>query len=94
MPYGTLAVNVLGSLLVGLVNEVASTTPYIPPTVTVMLTIGVLGGLATYSPFSFETVELARDEAWLWAGVNVLLNRVLCLAGCGLGLALGRVFAR
>ena len=93
-PYGTLAVNVLGSILIGLVNEVAFTTSLIPPTVRVMLTIGVMGGFTTYSSFSFETLELAKDGAWLGAGVNVLLNTVLCLAGCGLGIALGRLLAR
>ena len=47
-PYGTLAVNVLGSILIGLVNEVAFTTSLIPPTVRVMLTIGVMGGLSIW----------------------------------------------
>jgi len=93
-PYGTLAVNVLGSILIGLVNEVAFTSSLIPPTVRVMLTIGVMGGFTTYSSFSFETLELAKDGAWLGAGVNVLLNTALCLAGCGLGIALGRLLAR
>ena len=93
-PYGTLAVNVLGSILIGLVNEVAFTTSLIPPTVRVMLTIGVMGGFTTYSSFSFETLELAKDGAWLGAGVNVLLNTALCLAGWGLGIALGRLLAR
>ena len=93
-PYGTLAVNVLGSILIGLVNEVAFTTSLIPPTVRVMLTIGVMGGFTTYSSFAFETLELAKDGAWLGAGVNVLLNTALCLAGCGLGIALGRLLAR
>jgi len=93
-PYGTLAVNVLGSILIGLVNEVAFTTSLIPTTVRVMLTIGVMGGFTTYSSFSFETLELAKDGAWLGAGVNVLLNTALCLAGCGLGIALGRLLAR
>ena len=93
-PYGTLAVNVLGSILIGLVNEVAFTTSLIPPTVRVMLTIGVMGGFTTYSSFSFETLELAKDGAWLGAGVNVLLNTALCLVGCGLGIALGKLLAR
>lgn len=93
-PYGTLAVNVLGSILIGLVNEVAFTTSVIPPTVRVMLTIGVMGGFTTYSSFSFETLELAKDGAWLGAAANVVLNTALCLGGCGLGIVLGRVLAR
>ena len=61
-PYGTLAVNVLGSILIGLVNEVAFTTSLIPPTVRVMLTIGVMGGFTTYSSFAFETLELGQGS--------------------------------
>lgn len=93
-PYGTLAVNVTGSFLIGLVNQVAFTTHLIPPTVRVMLTIGVMGGFTTYSSFSFETLELAQDGAWLAAGLNIALNTTLCLAACALGMGLGRVFAR
>jgi CrcB protein len=93
-PYGTLAVNVSGSFLIGLINQVAFTTQFIPPTVRVMLTIGVMGGFTTYSSFSFETLELVNGGAWLGAGVNIVLNTALCLAACGLGLYLGRVFAR
>ena len=93
-PYGTLAVNVLGSILIGLINEVAFTTSLIPPTVRVMLTIGVMGGFTTYSSFAFETLELAKDGTWLGAGANILLNTALCLGGCGLGIALGRAVVR
>ena len=93
-PYGTLAVNVIGSFLIGLINEIAFTTAFIPPTVRVMLTIGVMGGFTTYSTFSFETLQLAKDGAWLGAGFNIVLSTALCLAGCGLGMSLGRLFAR
>jgi CrcB protein len=93
-PYGTLAVNVLGSILIGLINQIAFSTPHISPTVRVMLTIGVMGGFTTYSSFSFETLELAQDGAWLGAGLNIVLNTALCLGGCGLGIALGRMVAR
>lgn len=93
-PYGTLAVNVIGSFLIGLINEIAFTTAFIPPTVRVMLTIGVMGGFTTFSTFSFETLELAKAGAWLGAGLNIVLSTALCLAGCGLGMSLGRLFAR
>ena len=90
-PYGTLAVNVLGSILIGLVNEVAFTTSLIPPTVRVMLTIGVMGGFTTYSSFSYETISLIENGSWLGAVANVVLTTGLCLVVCVLGLGLGRV---
>ena len=89
-PYGTLAVNVLGSILIGLVNEVAFTTSLIPPTVRVMLTIGVMGGFTTYSTFNYETIRYIQDGAWPLAATNVLATVTGCLLAGFLGLAAGR----
>jgi fluoride exporter len=89
-PFGTLIVNVAGSLLIGLVQHVGLTTLAIPDTVRVMLTIGVLGGFTTYSSFSYETLQLVEDGAWGPAVLNVLVTTGLCLAACALGLGLGR----
>ena len=81
---------VLGSFLIGLVQEIALTTLVPAPTVRLFLTVGVLGGFTTYSSFSYETVRLLEEGSWLRAGLNVGVTTVACLGACVLGLATGR----
>ena len=90
-PYGTLLINVLGSLLVGLVQQVGLSTLLVPDTLRLVLTIGVLGGFTTYSSFSYETLKLVEAGSWVGATVYVALTTALCLGCCALGLSLGRV---
>jgi CrcB protein len=90
-PYGTLFINVLGSFLIGFVQQVGLTTLAIPETTRLALTIGVMGGFTTYSSFSYETIRLIENGSWLGAAANVVLTTGLCLVVCVLGLALGRV---
>jgi CrcB protein len=90
-PYGTLIVNVVGSFLIGLIQQVGVTSPLIPETTRLFLTVGIMGGLTTYSSFSYETLRLAQLGAWGQAWVNVLVTTALCLAVCFLGIAAGRV---
>jgi CrcB protein len=90
-PYGTLFINVLGSFLIGFVQQVGLTTLAIPETTRLVLTIGVMGGFTTYSSFSYETIRLIENGSWLGAAANVVLTTGLCLVVCVLGLALGRV---
>jgi CrcB protein len=89
-PYGTLAVNVLGSYLIGLIMHVGLETTLIPATVRIFLTTGVLGGLTTYSAFSYETLTLATEGDWPRAGLNVAATVGACLAAGVLGLVSGR----
>jgi CrcB protein len=89
-PYGTLAVNVLGSFLVGLLMHVALETTLIGPTARIFLTTGVMGGLTTYSTFNYETLQLASEGDWQLAATNVAVTVVACLAAGALGLASGR----
>jgi CrcB protein len=56
-PYGTLAVNVIGSFLLGAVMIVGTQTEAIPETARLALTVGVMGGFTTYSTFNYETIE-------------------------------------
>jgi CrcB protein len=86
-PYGTLAVNVLGSLALGALMYVGTETAALPATARVVLATGVLGGFTTYSSFSYETLRYLQDGAWTLAGLNVTVTVVGCLAACLLGWA-------
>jgi CrcB protein len=77
-PRGTLVVNVLGSLLIGLFTGL-SAAPY------ALLAIGFCGAFTTYSTFAVETVELRPRAATSY----VVLSVVLCCAACALGLLAG-----
>ena len=80
-PYGTLFINVLGSFLIGFIQQVGLTTLAIPETTRLVLTIGVMGGLTTYSSFSYETIRLIENGSWLGAAANIVLRRVEGRAG-------------
>jgi CrcB protein len=90
-PYGTLLVNVVGSFLIGFIQQVSATTSIIPESARLFLTVGVMGGLTTYSAFSYETVRLMERGAWGQAWINVLATTALCLTVCFLGMAAGRL---
>ena len=89
-PYGTLLVNLGGCFAIGLVQEVGTTSLLLPDHVRLFLAAGVLGGLTTYSTFSYETLRLVESGAWSQAWVNVLGTTGLSLALCFLGIAVGR----
>ena len=90
-PYGTLAVNLLGSFLIGVIQEVGTTSLLIPDTTRLFLTVGIMGGLTTYSTFSYETVRLMESAAWHQVWINVIGTSTACLAACILGIAGGRM---
>lgn len=89
-PYGTLAVNVLGSLLIGLLYVLLVERLSLGPLWRAALLIGVLGGFTTFSSFSLETLQLLEQGEWLRAALNVILSVSVCLIATGLGLMLGR----
>jgi CrcB protein len=89
-PYGTLAVNVLGSFAVGLLMQVGVATPVLSPTLRLALTTGVMGGFTTYSAFNYETVRYFQDGAWRLALGNVTATLLACLLAGFAGVALGR----
>jgi CrcB protein len=89
-PWGTLAVNLVGSFLIGLIQQVGTSTLMLSDTTRLFLTVGIMGGLTTYSSFSYETIKLAESGAWLQASANVLATTTFCLLLCFLGIAAGR----
>src|SRR4030066_875014 len=73
-PYGTLTVNVVGSFILGLVIFYLDSIKLISSEMRLFLTIGLCGGLTTFSTFSYETVKLIQDSQYLLASANILLN--------------------
>lgn len=85
-PWGTLVVNVVGAYLIGLIMEFALRSTLIPPSLRIGLTIGFLGGLTTFSTFSYETFRLLEDGEFVTAAANVLASVLLCLTFTWLGI--------
>lgn len=90
-PVGTLAVNVLGSFLIGLVLTLSLERGLVGPNVRLFLAIGVLGGFTTMSTFSYETLALVRDGSMALALWNIGSTFGTCLIAVWLGLLTGRV---
>lgn len=78
-PYGTLAVNLIGAYVIGLVMELSIRSDLISPSLRVGLTIGFLGGLTTFSTFSYETFKLLEDGEFLIASINIFISVLVCL---------------
>ena len=89
-PYGTLTVNVLGSLLIGLLYILLIERYSLGPQVRAILIIGVLGAFTTFSTFSLETYNLIEGGEFLKAILNVLLSVTLCLIAAWAGVMIGR----
>jgi CrcB protein len=92
-PWGTLAVNVTGSFLLGLIMQVALATDLISPTLRLALTTGVMGGFTTYSTFNYETLQYLQRNEWLAAFANVAATLLVCLVAGALGVLTGRLLA-
>jgi CrcB protein len=91
MPWGTVIVNVVGSLVLGVVAGV-SAHHQVPPAVVWSIGTGLCGALTTYSTFSYETLRLYEAGAWLYAVANVTSNVVGAVAAAWLGYAVGSCF--
>jgi fluoride exporter len=93
-PWGTLVVNVTGCVIIGFLTTLTEpgSRYYLGPDARSFALIGVLGGYTTFSSFSQQTLNLARDGEWLWAGGYVTASVVLCLVGVWLGFIAGTWF--
>lgn len=89
-PYGTLAVNVLGCLLMGFLFALFVERLSSDSVVRAAILIGVLGGFTTFSSFSIETFNLLEEGLWLRAGINAGASLVLCLAATWIGVITAR----
>jgi fluoride exporter len=89
-PYGTLAVNVLGSLLMGLFFILIIERGALSAEWRSVIMIGFLGAFTTFSTFSIETLSLLESGELSRAALNIFLSVALCLGATWLGLVIGR----
>ena len=89
-PYGTLFVNVSGSLLMGVLSVIMLERFDIGPEWRAAVLVGVLGSFTTFSTFSIETLNLLEQGDVIRAAANILLSVLVCLAAVWFGVLLGR----
>jgi len=92
-PWGTLFVNVTGSFIIGFFATVTAPEGrwLVRSSGRNFFMTGFCGGYTTFSSFSLQTLNLAQDEEWLYAGGNAVFNLVLCMVAVWLGHILGEM---
>ena len=89
-PYGTLFVNVTGSLLMGLLSVIMLERFNIGPEWRAAALVGVLGSFTTFSTFSIETLNLLEQGDVMRAVTNIVLSVLVCLVAVWFGVLIGR----
>ncbi len=89
-PYGTLVVNVAGSLVMGLLYVLFIERMAVSPELRGAILIGLLGSFTTFSTFSLETLSLVEQADYFKAVVNILLSVTACLGAAWFGVVFGR----
>ena len=89
-PWGTLVINVSGSLLLGVLMRYALATPSVSAELRAFLTTGFCGGYTTFSTYSYETAALLEDGQYGRAGAYALASMVLALVATFAGFVLAR----
>lgn len=92
-PFSTLFVNVLGSLVIGILASLTKSGDswLSQPGTQALLVIGLCGGFTTFSSFSLQTLELIQAEKFLSALINIIANCVLCLVFTWIGYMAGQL---
>ena len=90
-PYGTVFVNVAGSLLIGFLAIFLVEKMGVSAIWRAAILIGFLGGFTTFSSFSLDTLGLLEQSSYLLALTNVLLSVLLCLSATFVGMHLARI---
>lgn len=91
-PYGTIAVNILGCFLIGLLMTGMEERFMVNPSLRIFITIGILGGFTTFSSFSFETIALFQDGEVFFGMLNILASVAICLSATYVGVFIGKLF--
>lgn len=88
-PVGTLGVNAIGGLLIGIVWAFVELTE-VPRETRFFVLTGFLGGFTTFSTYSLETMNLLRDKEYFFLSLNILLNNALSITGTIIGFLVTR----
>ncbi|HRQ58173.1 MAG TPA: fluoride efflux transporter CrcB [Azoarcus taiwanensis] len=88
VPLGTLAANLTGGLLMGMVLAWVQAVPSMTPALKLLLTTGLLGGLTTFSTFSAEGLHLLQRGEWGWLALHTVAHVAGCLLMAWVGFAI------
>jgi CrcB protein len=89
-PYGTLVINITGSLVLGFFLVLAGERMLLDPRWRMLVAIGFCGSYTTFSSYAFETFAAMESGQWTLMALNVLANNALCLGAVVLGAAVAR----
>jgi len=89
-PYGTLLINITGSLILGFFLIYSTERTLLDPRWRLLVAVGFCGSYTTFSSYAFESFALMEQGQWLLSGINLLGSNALCLAAVLAGAALAR----
>jgi fluoride exporter len=90
-PYGTLFINLTGSLIVGFFLTWTSERVFIDPRWRLLIVIGFCGSFTTFSSYAYESMAYFEQGQWLLMWTNIFTNNLLCLMAVLAGMAVARV---
>ncbi len=89
-PYGTLLINITGSLVLGFFLVFSTERALLDPRWRLLIAVGFCGSYTTFSGYAFESFALMEQGRWLLSGINIVGSNALCLAAVLAGAALAR----
>lgn len=89
-PYGTLAVNLIGALIIGFLWEIFQNIN-VSTNIRIFIFIGLLGAFTTFSTFSLETVNLIKEKEYINALANILISNITCITLVFMGSAFAKL---
>ncbi|HJM52973.1 MAG TPA: fluoride efflux transporter CrcB [Dehalococcoidia bacterium] len=90
-PWGILVANSIGSFAVGLLYTLAEEHNLLTGELRIAVLVGFLGAFTTFSTFAFDTSQLIRDDRYIWAASNMVLNNAIGLSLVFVGIWIGRL---
>ena len=92
-PWGIVAVNAIGSFVPGLLYTLAEEHNRLTGELRIAVLVGFIGAFTTFSPFAFDTGQLIREDRYMWAVGNMILNNAIGLSLVFVGIWIGRLQA-